>query len=313
MEELRFDGRVAIVTGAGRGLGESHAKALAARGTQVVVNDLAKDTGSPAQRVADEINATGGRAVANGDDVSSPDAGEAIVAAALDNFGRIDIVINNAGNFDAASWPQDNTLDDFLRTVKIHLGGAFNVTRAAWPHFVAQKYGRVVNITSSAALGSTDRSVLSPGSSGNSGVSYATAKAGMIGFTRSLANFEPGLDIKANAVAPVAETPLFHNVTKLPNGAEIPMDASLVSPGIALLVHETCPVNGEILGVGGGRVDRLFVGATNGYLDIDLTPERLLEHWESVMDTSDFWIPEHGPAHSHRIRQDRGALLTDTN
>lgn len=311
MDELRFDGRVAIVTGAGQGMGEAHAKMLAARGARVVVNDLARGEDSPAQRVVDEIIDSGGVAVANDNDVSLPSSGEAIVTAALDHFGGVDIVINNAGILTITTWPEANDFDDFTRNFRVHLGGAFNVTRAAWPQFVKRGYGRVVNITSSAVLGVTgDNSAFNPGAAGNSGVSYATVKAGMIGFTRCLANFAPGMDVKVNAVAPAAATPMIHNVTKLPSGEDVPLDPSLVSAGITLLVHEACPVNGEIFGIGGGKVDRLFVGATTGHLEVDLTPERLLEHWDEVMDLTDFWIPANSPEHSNRLRQDRAAILS---
>ena len=313
LDELRFDGRVAIVTGAGRerGMGEAHARLLAGRGAKVVVNDLAVDGQMPAQRVADEINAAGGVAVANGDDVSSPGGCEAIVAAAVENFGRVDIVINNAGNSARGSFPELEDFAAFRQTFAIHLGGAFNVTRAAWPQFVSNGYGRIVNITSSALLGLTpDMSYVDPKAVGNSGVSYSTMKSGMIGLTRCFAFYGADHDIMANAVAPAAATLRApHNVTKVAGGEDLPLDPSLVSAGVAVLVHESCPANGEIFGIGGGKVDRLFVGVSKGYLDVDLTPERLLENWDQVMDLDDFWIPANCRAHSDRLRQDRGALL----
>lgn len=291
-------------------MGEAHARMLAARGAKVVVNDLAVDGQSPAQRVADEINASGGAAVANGDNVSSPAGGEAIVATALDNFGRVDIVINNAGIGRSASFPEESS-EHFNRHFGIHLGGVFNVTRAAWPHLVSGGYGRIVNITSSALLGMTpDASYVDPTQVGNSGVSYSTMKSGMIGLTRSLAFYGADHNIMANAVAPAAATQMGpHNVTKVPGGEDLPLDPSLVSAGVSVLVHDSCPANGEIFGIGGGKVDRLFIGVTKGYLDVDLTPERLLENWDQVMDLTDFWIPANCRAHSDRLRQDRGALL----
>ena len=311
-DELRFDGRVAIVTGAGRerGMGEAHARLLAGRGAKVVVNDLAVDGQMPAQRVADEINAAGGVAVANGDDVSSPGGCEAIVAAAVENFGRVDIVINNAGIGRSPSFPEENS-ENFERHFGIHLGGAFNVTRAAWPQFVSNGYGRIVNITSSALLGMTpDATYVDPKTVGNSGVSYSTMKSGMIGLTRCFAFYGADHDIMANAVAPAAATQMGpHNVTKVAGGEDLPLDPSLVSAGVAVLVHESCPANGEIFGIGGGKVDRLFIGVSKGYLDVDLTPERLLENWDQVMDLDDFWIPANCRAHSDRLRQDRGTLL----
>ncbi len=314
MDELRFDGRVAIVTGAGRerGLGEAHAKMLAARGAKVVVNNRSRGGRSPAQRVVDEINASGGVAVANGDDVSSPAGGEAIIATALESFGRVDIVINNAGigAADCESFPGE-TPELFARHFGIHLGGVFNVTRAAWPHFVSGGYGRIVNTTSSALFGMTPSAAyIDPERAGNVGVSYPTMKSGMIGLTRCFAFYGEEHGIKANAVAPAAATQMGpHNVTKLPDGQDVPLDPSLVSAGVTLLVHESCPTNGETFGMGGGKVDRLFIGVTTGYLDVDLTPERLLQNWDRVMDLSGFWIPANCQAHSDRLRQDRAPLL----
>jgi NAD(P)-dependent dehydrogenase (short-subunit alcohol dehydrogenase family) len=312
-EELRFDGRVAIVTGAGReqGMGEAHAKLLAERGAKVVVNDVAVDGQSPAQRVADEINAAGGAAVASGDDVSSASGAEAIVATALKSFGRVDIVINNAGISTLAQFPVDNDLADFTRNFAVHLAGAFNVSRAAWPHFLSNNYGRIVNVTSSAFLGLTsDMTYLDLTRSTNAGLSYSTMKAGMIGLTKCLGFFEADRDIKANAIAPAATTQMGpHNATVLSNGERIPMDPRLVSVGVAVLVHESCPTTGEIFGVGGGKVDRLFIGATAGYVDLDLTPERLLANWDTVMDTEGFWIPEYCKPHADGLRQARASLL----
>jgi NAD(P)-dependent dehydrogenase (short-subunit alcohol dehydrogenase family) len=312
MDELRFDGRVAIVTGAGRerGMGEAHARMLASRGAKVIVTDLPVDGELPTQRVADEINAAGGVAVAHGGDVSSPSDGEAVVATALEHFGRVDIVINNAGIGRSASFP-DEDFEKFNRHFGIHLGGVFNITRAAWPHFVENGYGRIVNITSSALLGMTpDGTYVDPTQVGNSGVSYSTMKSGMIGLTRCFAFFGADLNIKANAVAPAAATQMGpHNITKIPGGEDLPLDPSLVSAGVTVLVHDSCPANGEIFGIGGGKVDRLFIGVSRGYLDVDLTPERLLDNWDQVMDLGDYWIPANCRAHSDRLRQDRGALL----
>jgi NAD(P)-dependent dehydrogenase (short-subunit alcohol dehydrogenase family) len=315
MDELRFDGRVAIVTGAGRerGLGEAHAKMLAARGAKVVVNSRSRDGRSPAQRVVDEINVSGGVAVANDDDVSSPVGGAAIIASALESFGRVDIVINNAGigGSDCESFPSDEDFDLFTRHFGIHLGGVFNVTRAAWPHFVSSGYGRVVNVSSSALLGmGPDATYIDPTQVGNVGVSYPAMKAGMIGLTRCLAFYGAPHGITANAIAPAAATQMGpHNVTKVPGREDVPLDPSLVSAGVMVLVHESCPANGELFGMGGGKVDRMFIGVTTGYLDVDLTPERLLANWERVMNLEDFWVPENCQAHSDRLRQDRAPLL----
>jgi NAD(P)-dependent dehydrogenase (short-subunit alcohol dehydrogenase family) len=158
MNELRFDGRVAIVTGAGRGLGRAYALLLAERGASVVVNDLGASlsgTGTdaePAQAVAAEILAAGGVAIADGNDVSSPSTAQALVDAAIEQFGRVDILINNAGVISWADFPETDD-DNFGRHLAVHLGGSFLMTRAAWPHLVKQSYGRVVMTTSSGVFG----------------------------------------------------------------------------------------------------------------------------------------------------------------
>jgi NAD(P)-dependent dehydrogenase (short-subunit alcohol dehydrogenase family) len=311
MTELRFDGRVAVVTGGGRGMGATHAKLLAARGAKVVVNDLASSGVTPAQHLVDEINAAGGTAVANGDDVSTPQGGEAIIATALDRFGRVDIVVNNAGISAKGPFPEGEGFDFFELSFRVHLGGVFNVTRAAWLHFTEQAYGRVVNITSSALLGLPgDMTHVDPALQTNYGVSYSSVKAGMVGLTKTLANYGAASGIKVNAVAPEAATRLHpNNVTTLPNGETLPLEAELVSAGVALLAHDFCPATGEIFGVGGGKVDRVFLAATQGYVDLELSPERLVDHWDRVMDTDDSWIPENGKVHGDGLRQARAVLV----
>lgn len=308
IDELRFDGRVAIVTGAGRagGMGAAHARTLARRGAKIVVNDIVDDGESGSRRVADEINESGGSAVANRSDVSAPAGGAEIVADALEHFGRIDIVINNAGALPEADFPDVEGFDVFAQTFAVHLGGAFNVTRAAWRHLASAGYGRIVNITSSALLGNPADMGYALGGAGNVGVSYPTMKAGMIGLTKTLANIGAAHGIKVNAVAPAAATRMApRNTSILPSGAEVPLDPALVSAGIVVLVHERCPASGEILGMGGGKVDRLFVGATQGYVDPELAPESVLANWDRVMDPQGFWIPADTKAHADRLRQDR--------
>lgn len=311
MDELRFDGRVAVVTGGGRGMGAMHAKFLAARGARVVVNDLGDGAMTPAQEVVDEIIAAGGAAVANGDDVSTPAGGEAIIATALDRFGRVDVIVNNAGIAAKGPFPEAEEFDFFDRSFRVHLGGVFNLTRAAWPHFSAEHYGRVVNITSSAWMGLPgDMTHVDPTLDTNYGVSYSSVKAGMVGLTKTLANYGAAFGVKVNAVAPEAATRLHpNNVTTLPNGERIPLEPEFVTAGVVLLAHETCPANGEVFGVGGGKVDRVFLAATQGYVDLGLTPEGLASHWDCVMDLAGFWIPENGKDHGDALRQGRAELL----
>jgi NAD(P)-dependent dehydrogenase (short-subunit alcohol dehydrogenase family) len=317
LEELRFDGRVAIVTGAGleTGMGAHHAKMLAARGAKVVVHDLAANA-AEAQHVVEQIEADGGTAVVATGDVSSPTDTEDVVAACVERFGRVDIVINNAGHAGGKSWPDEDDFEVFTHMVLVHLGGAFNVSRAAWRHFVSQGYGRLVNISSSALLGMVaDMGYTGdPARAGkNHGASYSAAKAGMIGLTRCFAHYAPGLDIKANIVCPTAATHRGrHSVTRLATGQTIPLYPHLISSGVTYLCHESCPANGEMFGLGGGRMDRLAIVATQGYVHPELTPELVAENWDRIVDLDNYWIPENNWQHGERKRQDRAAILANS-
>jgi len=200
MADLRFDDRVAIVTGAGRGLGREHALLLAERGARVVVNDVGSSvTGDgtdhrTAETTAQEIRDKGGDAIANADSVATAEGGEAIVRAAMEAWGRVDVVINNAGFVDDALF-DDMTAERFEPLIDVHLKGAFFVTRPAWKAMREQGYGRIVNTTSAAGiLGSPRMS------------NYGSAKTGLIGFTRVLAAEGAELGITVNAVAPIANT-----------------------------------------------------------------------------------------------------------
>ncbi|HVT77215.1 MAG TPA: SDR family oxidoreductase, partial [Acidimicrobiales bacterium] len=232
MSDLSFDGKVAIITGAGGGLGRSHALELARRGALVVVNDLggATDgTGSSqtaAQAVVDEIKAAGGEAVPNYDSVATPEGGEAIVQTAIDAFGRIDIVVNNAGILRDKSF-HNMTPDLVDPVIDVHLKGAFNVTRPAYIRMREQGYGRIVNTSSPAGV------------FGNFGqTNYGAAKMGLVGFTRVLAVEGAKNNIKANAIAPVAKTRMTEDLLG-------PMADNLlpehITPIVAFLAHEDCP------------------------------------------------------------------------
>jgi NAD(P)-dependent dehydrogenase (short-subunit alcohol dehydrogenase family) len=288
--DLRWDDRVAVVTGAGRNLGRTYARLLAARGAAVVVNDLGvaiSDTDgagdepptNPALVVAAEIEAAGGVAVASTHTVATPDGGGAIVHAALEAFGRIDVVINNAGVVRQAPFAdyEPELLDDELSS---QIGGHFNVTRAAWPVMAAAGYGRIVNLSSGAGLWGV------PGMTG-----YAAAKMGVVGFTRALALEGAGCGITVNVVAPCAKT--------RPGGfGPIPESAALhawlsmdeVAPVVAWLAHEDCTVTGECFSVGGGYIGRVTVAVNDGWRGRPLTLESVRDHWPAVM-ADDPWTP----------------------
>jgi NAD(P)-dependent dehydrogenase (short-subunit alcohol dehydrogenase family) len=283
MADLGFDGKVAIVTGAGGGLGREHAKLLAARGALVVVNDLggavdgSGGSATPAQQVVDEIKAAGGEAVADANSVGTPEGGEAIVQTALDEFGRVDILVNNAGILRDKAF--HNLEPDMLEAVlTVHLKGAFYVTRHAWRHMREQGYGRVVNTSSSAGI------------LGNFGQSnYGAAKMGLVGLTHVLAIEGERYNIKANAISPMARTRMTEEVL----GALVEfVDPALVSPVVAFLVHEDCPVTGHIYSVGGGRVVRFFIGMGKGWTKRDgaLTVEDVRDHFTEIDDPSDYQI-----------------------
>lgn len=293
-DDLRFDGRVAIVTGAGRGIGRSHALALAARGAKLVINDLGgllagdgSDAGLAAA-VCDEIVAAGGEAVPSVADVADPDGAASIVATAIGQFGRIDIVINNAGNLDPGGLP-DLQPESVERHLDIHVLGSFNVTRAAWPHMLEQGYGRVVLTTSIGLFGGAHL------------VSYSTAKGATVSLGRSLALAGAEHGITVNLLAPAAETrmvndPAFRAKSGLPPAdtsapTDPTRDPDLVSPMVVVLTHERCPVNGEILTAGLGRFARIFLAETPGVVSPGLSPEGILGRWEQIVDESSYAVP----------------------
>ena len=278
MDPLTFDGRVAVITGAGGGLGRSHALELARRGAHVVVNDLGgavDGTGgsaSAAEQVVAEIRAAGGEAIANADSVATPDGGAAIVECALDTFGRVDIVVNNAGILrDAAFKNVTPALLDAV--IDVHLKGAFNVLRTAWPRLREQNYGRVVNTSSGSGL------------FGNFGQSnYGAAKAGLMGLTRVLSIEGARNNVMANAIAPIAHTRMTEGQI------DESMAPELISPLVAYLCHASCAVTGQAYSVGGGRVSRVFLGMTTGVTDSALTAETVADRIDEIDDTREFVI-----------------------
>jgi NAD(P)-dependent dehydrogenase (short-subunit alcohol dehydrogenase family) len=308
----RFEGRVAVVTGAGRGIGRAYARLLAERGARVVVNDLGgsmQGGGADAEvasRVAAEIAGSGGAAIADGSDVASPEGGDALIGAALERFGRVDVLINNAGIIRWAGLPEIDA-DNLLDHLAVHVGGSFNTTRAAWPHMVEQGYGRIVMTTSAGMFGLPNN------------LAYATAKAAVIGLTRSISVAGAPHGIKANLIAPAAMTRMAGQPTDeasaLPDEVRSAADAAgppadgagppaggpgtaqmspdLVAPMAAFLAHEACPVSGEVYAAGAGRFARMFIASTAGYVrsGAELTIEDVAEHWGTINDETGYYVP----------------------
>ncbi|MGI9576955.1 MAG: SDR family oxidoreductase [Microthrixaceae bacterium] len=283
MSDLGFDGQVAIVTGAGGGLGRSHALELARRGARVVVNDLggavdgSGGSDSAAQKVVDEIEAAGGEAVADHNSVATAEGGEAIVQTALDAFDTVDIVVNNAGILRDKTF--HNLTPELLEPViAVHLLGAFYVTLPAWKIMREKGYGRVVNTSSNSGL------------LGNFGqANYGAAKLGLVGFTRVLANEGKAKGIKANAIAPVAKTRMTEDLLG-PLGDKL--EPSEITPTIIYLAHEDCPVNGEVYSVAGGVVARYFIGLTPGWYAEGHSAEDVRDHFEQIRDETGYIVPE---------------------
>jgi len=282
---IGFQGRVAIVTGAGRGLGASHAKLLASRGAAVVVNDpgVATDGSGTEARPADDVVAeiveAGGRAVADYSSVGEPAGGEGIVAKAVEEYGRVDILVNNAGilrdkAFHNLAWP------DLEAVLDVHLKGAFYVTQAAVKVMRAQSYGRIVMTTSNAGI------------LGNFGQSnYGAAKMGVVGLANVLKLEGAKYDIKVNVLAPVARTRMTEQI--LGPVAE-KLDPELVSPVVAYFCSEECPFSGEVWSVAGGNVSRFFMARTAGYFkapgDGPLSVEDVAANVEQIRDETGYAV-----------------------
>ena len=302
---LRFDDRVAVITGAGGGLGREYALLLASRGARIVVNDIGGSvtgdgSGSEAATSAvREIQERGGEAIADTSDVATPEGGQAIIDAALDAWERVDIVVNNAGIVRDSPF-DDLTMERVAPLLDVHLKGAFHVTLPAWKAMREQEYGRIVNTTSAAGiLGAKNMS------------NYGAAKTGLIGLTRVLAAEGADLGIKVNAIAPIAATRMLTHSISGAGQQDDPaaqavlddlvaqyiqrLDPVLVAPVVAFLAHQDCPVSGEIYTAGAGHVARFFIGRTKGFYNPALSVEDVRDHLDEIRGDSDFTVPG-GPA-----------------
>ncbi|MDT5012882.1 MAG: hypothetical protein QOH57_4499 [Mycobacterium sp.] len=292
--ELRFDGRVAVVTGAGRGLGRAYALLLATRGAKVVVNDsggsLSGDgaDAGPAAEVVREITAAGGEAMASTESVATPEGGAAIVATALDRYGRIDVLIHNAGNVRRAPL-KEMTYEDFDAVLDVHLRGAFHVVRPAFPAMCDAGYGRIV-LTSSIG-----------GLYGNHDVAnYAAAKAGVIGLADVVALEGVSDGVSCNVIVPGAVTRM---AAGLDTSAYPPMGPELVAPAVAWLAHESCSVTGEAFAAIAGRIARVVVAEARGVYRPSWSIEDVAADLAAIRDVSDpVVLPVVPDGHADHIR-----------
>ena len=285
MTEISFIDRVAIVTGAGGGLGRTYALDLAARGASVVVNDLGGSTAgvgsdaSAAQKVVDEITAKGGSAVASHDSVSTPEGGAAIVQAALDSFGKVDIVVNNAGILRDKTFSKLEN-QDLEAVLDVHLRGAFHVSQPAFRVMKENGYGRFVFTASNAGV------------FGNFGqANYGAAKMGLVGLSNVLAIEGAKAGIRSNVICPIARTRMTEDI--LGPLAES-VEPELVTPMVVYLASETCELTHEVFSAGGGRYARVFVGLAPGWFagkGVEVSADDVAAHIDDIRDQDGYIVP----------------------
>jgi NAD(P)-dependent dehydrogenase (short-subunit alcohol dehydrogenase family) len=276
MSELRFDDRVAVITGAGRGLGRAYALLLASRGAKIIVNDPGAslkgegvDAG-PAQDVVNEIRSAGGEAAACTESVATPEGGKAIVDAALDHFGRIDILIHNAGAVRRAPLAE-MTYEDFEFILDVHLRGAFHVVRPAFPRMCKAGYGRIVLTSSVNGLYGNYKTA-----------NYSVAKAGTIGLSNVAALEGAEHNVKSNVIIPAAVTRMSEGID---TSAFPPMPPEMVAPAVGWLAHESCPITGKMLISAAGRVAMAYVAETRGVYRPLWSIEDMVTYSDAVCDS----------------------------
>jgi NAD(P)-dependent dehydrogenase (short-subunit alcohol dehydrogenase family) len=285
--QILLEGKVAVVTGAGGGLGRAYVELLAERGARVVVNDLGTDVSgfgkdsTIAEDVADQIRSRGGEAIANDSDVSTPDGGSELIATTIEHFGRVDLLVNNACICGSQPF-EDATLDDFDQYWRVHLGGPVNTVKAAWPHMVAQRYGKIVLTTSVSGLF---------GLRGQA--TYAAAKCAVVGLMRILAIEGAEHGILVNTISPSAYTrmhPAAGSRTPEAEGRRI-MPVEAVAPAIVWLASDGCSETNSIYNVEAGAIQRVAIVMGPGYYDPHLTPESIAENFAKVRAIEDFTEP----------------------
>jgi NAD(P)-dependent dehydrogenase (short-subunit alcohol dehydrogenase family) len=296
-ERISLEGKVAVVTGAGRGLGRAYVELLAERGARVVVNDLGTDVSgfgkdaTVAEQVAGLIRSRGGEAIANDSDVSTSEGGTDLIATTIEHFGRIDVLVNNAGICGSQLF-EDATLDDFDHYWRVHLGGPVNTIKAAWPHMVAQRYGKIILTTSVSGLF---------GIRGQA--TYAAAKCAVVGLMRILAIEGAEHGILVNTVSPAAYTRMhpaatgggsvFGRTQDLAwlKQSEATMPVEAVAPAIVWLASDSCSETNRIYNVTAGAIQRIAIVTGPGFYDPHLTPESIAENYAKVESIEGFSEP----------------------
>jgi NAD(P)-dependent dehydrogenase (short-subunit alcohol dehydrogenase family) len=286
-ERISLEGKVAVVTGAGRGLGRAYVELLAERGARVVVNDLGTDVSgfgkdaTIAEQVADLIRSRGGEAIANDSDVSTPEGGRDLIATTIEHFGRTDLLVNNAGICGSQLF-EHATLDDFDRYWRVHLGGPVNTVKAAWPYMVAQRYGKIILTTSVSGLF---------GLRGQA--TYAAAKCAVVGLMRILAIEGAEHGILVNTISPAAYTRMHpavgSRVSEADGKATMPVEA--VAPAIVWLASDRCSETNSIYNVVAGAIQRVAIVTGPGFYDPHLTPESIAENYAKVESIEGFSEP----------------------